>query len=276
MADIKAQDVAKLRKMTGAGMMDCKNALKEAEGDFDKAVEFIRERGQAIANKRAGREATEGAVIAKVNKNESKGVIISLNCETDFVAKNDAFVKFAEAISDLALDNNPSDIEELKATMFEGKSLNDKILEQSGIIGEKLELGFFTAINSDKVVAYIHPGNKLATLAGFNFNDIDTQVCRDVAMQIAAMDPVAIDKDDVPEKTREAEYKIGREAARLEGKPEKILDKIAEGKLNKYFKDNTLLNQDFVKDSKMTVKQYLDSNKKGLTVTKFNRFSLNV
>jgi len=274
MADIKAKDVAKLRKMTGAGMMDCKNALKEADGDFDKAVEFIRERGMAIANKRADRDASEGAVLSKVNKDENKGVLISLNCETDFVAKNDDFVKFAFSIVDIALDNNVNSVEELNELIIDGKKVGDKIIEQSGIIGEKLEIGYFGAINAEKVVGYIHSGNMLATLVGFN-QDIDTQIGRDVAMQVAAMDPVAIDKDDVSKEVRENEFKIGREQARLEGKPEKILDKIAEGRLNKFFKENTLMNQDFVKESKMTVRQHLQNQNKDLNVTEFKRFTLN-
>ncbi len=274
MADIKAKDVAKLRKMTGAGMMDCKNALKEANGDFDKAIEFIRERGMAIANKRADRDASEGAVLAKVNEAENKGVLVSLNCETDFVAKNDDFVKFAFSIVDIALNNNVNSVDELNALVVDGKKLGDKIVEQSGVIGEKLEIGYFAAINADKVVGYIHAGNMLATLVGFN-QSIDTQIGRDVAMQVAAMDPVAVDKEDVTDKVRENEFKIGREQARLEGKPEKILDKIAEGRLNKFFKENTLMNQDFVKDSKMTVRQHLQNQNKELNVTEFKRFTLN-
>ncbi len=275
MADIKAKDVARLRKMTGAGMMDCKNALKEADGDFDKAVEFIRERGQAIANKRAGREATEGAVLAKVNDANNHGVVISLNCETDFVAKNDDFVKFAYSIADLALNNKVNSVDELNALTIDGKKVGDKIIEQSGVIGEKLELGFFKNIDAEKVVAYIHPGNKLATLVGFNQAGIDTQIGKDIAMQVAAMDPVAVDKEDVPAEVRDEEFKIGREQARLEGKPEQILDKIAEGRLNKFFKENTLMNQDFVKESKMTVRQYLANQDKDLKVTEFLRFTLN-
>ena len=276
MAEIKAQDVAKLRKVTGAGMMDCKHALTEADGDFDKAVEYIRERGQAIANKRADRDASEGAVIAKVNESGNFGAIISLNCETDFVAKNDNFVKFANSIVDLALSQNPTDVEELKSLPFEDKTLGEKIIEQSGIIGEKIELSYFNKINANKVIGYIHPGNKLATLAGFTNADADLQVYKDIAMQIAAMDPVAIDKEDVSEKIRQEEFKIGREAARLEGKPENMLDKIAEGKLNKFYKDRTLNNQDFVKDSKITVKAYLNSQNKELKVTAFDRYSLNI
>lgn len=275
MAQIKAADVAKLRKMTGAGMMDCKKALTEAEGDFDKAVELIRERGQAIANKRADRDAKEGAVISKVSADGKKGVIISLNCETDFVAKNEDFVKFAYRIVDLALNNNPENLDAVLNLDIDGKKVADKIIEQSGVIGEKIELSYFETVNSEYVQAYIHPGNKLATLVGFTQEGIDSQVYKDVAMQIAAMDPVAVDKDDVPQDIRDEEFKIGREMARNEGKPEQMLDRIAEGRLNKFFKERTLLNQEFVKDNKQTIRQYLQAQNKDLSVTEFKRFTLN-
>ncbi len=275
MADIKAADVAKLRKMTGAGMMDCKKALKEADGDFEKAIEYIRERGMAIANKRADREATEGAVIAKASSKKFEAAIVSVKCETDFVAKNEDFVNFTTSLVDLALEKNPTNIDELSALELDGASVTDKVAEQSGIIGEKIELGYYERIEAETTVAYIHPGNKLAAVVGFNVAGIDEQVYKDVAMQIAAMDPVAINKDEVPAEIRDEEFKIGREQARLEGKPEKILDKIAEGRLNKFFKERTLLSQDFVKDSKMSVDQYLKSFNKDLTVTTFKRFTLN-
>jgi elongation factor Ts len=276
MSEIKAADVAKLRKMTGAGMMDCKVALAEANGDFDKAVEYIRERGQAIANKRADREASEGAVIARVSGCGKTGAIISLNCETDFVAKNNDFVTLAQSICDVAIAHKPASLDELKELSLNGTKIGDKVTEQSGIIGEKIELAYYEKVEADQVIAYIHPGNKLATLAGFNVAGMDQQIYKDVAMQIAAMDPVAIDKTDVPEKIREEEFKIGREAARLEGKPENMLDKIAEGRVQKFYKERTLLNQEFVKDNKMTVGQYLKSNHQDLTVTSFRRFTLNV
>ncbi|MCF8371816.1 MAG: translation elongation factor Ts [Bacteroidales bacterium] len=276
MAEIKAADVAKLRKMTGAGMMDCKKALIEGDGDFGKAVEYIRERGQAIANKRADREASEGCVIAKASQDGKLCVLISLNCETDFVAKNEDFVKLAYAIADTALENNPANLDELKELQIDGIKIGDRVLEQTGIIGEKIELSYFDKIEAAAVVAYIHPGNKLATTVGFNLAGIDMQVYKDIAMQIAAMDPVSISKDEVPQDVRDEEFKIGREAARLEGKPEAMLDKIAEGRLNKFFKERTLLAQDFVKDNKMSVDQYLKSQNKELTVTAFRRFTLNV
>ena len=272
MADIKAVDVAKLRKSTGAGMMDCKKALQEADGDFDKAVDLIRQKGQAIANKRADREASEGNVQAKVDGNF--GAMISLNCETDFVAKNDDFVKFASSILDLAIAEKPADLEALKALSLDKKVLADVITEQSGTIGEKLELAFFDFIQAEKVQAYNHFGNNLATLVGFNKADVNEQVAKDVAMQIAAMSPVAVDESDVAEEVIAKERKIGREKALQEGKPENIVDRIAEGMVKKFLKESTLLNQDFTKDSKKTVGQYIKESDKDLEVTGFKRFAV--
>ena len=274
MAEIKAADVAKLRKMTGAGMMDCKKALQEADGAFDKATEIIRKKGQAVANKRADREATEGVVLAKASGDGTKGFIIVLNCETDFVAKNDDFIKFAESILDLALENQPANLEELNSLSLSGKTVSDAVTEQIGIIGEKLELSFYNKIDAAQVTAYIHPGNNLATIIGLNQAVSNEQVGKDVAMQVAAMSPVALDKDDVPQDIQDKEIEIGKEQARKEGKPEAILEKIATGKLNKFFKENTLLNQDFVKENKKSVKQYLQEIDKELTVTGFIRFGL--
>jgi len=271
---IKAADVAKLRKATGAGMMDCKKALIEADGDFDKSVEIIRKKGMAIANKRADREATEGVVLAKVSDDKKNGVIITLNCETDFVAKNDGFVAFATKILDLALTNMPANLEALKALELEGRKVEEHVTEQTGIIGEKIDLSFFDKIEATSSVAYIHAGNKLATLIGFN-KDVENQMARDVAMQTAAMAPIAIDKDAVPADVVAKELEIGKEKARLEGKPEQMLDKIAQGRLGKFFKEATLLNQDFVKDGKKTVKQYLAEADKELTVVEMKRFTLN-
>jgi elongation factor Ts len=273
MAQISAADVSKLRKITGAGMMDCKKALEEAAGDNEKAIEIIRKKGQAIANKRADREASEGAVLAKVNNVGTFGAIIALNCETDFVAKNKDFVNFAQQILEKAIEKNPADLNSLKQVQIDGKSIADKIIEQIGVIGEKIDLSYYDKIEAAKVAPYIHPGNKLATLVGFN-KTTSEQLAKDVAMQVAAMNPVAIDKDDVSPVMLEKEKEIGREQARLEGKPENMLDRIAEGKVNKFFKESTLLNQDFTKDSKKTVRQYLQESDKGLTVTTFRRFSL--
>lgn len=271
---IKAADVAKLRKATGAGMMDCKKALTEAEGDFDSAVEIIRKKGMAIANKRADREATEGVVLAKVSEDKKNGAMITLNCETDFVAKNDGFVAFATKILDIALANMPADLEALKALEMDGRKIEEHVTEQTGVIGEKIDLSFFDKIEAEAAVAYIHAGNKLATLIGFN-KEIEEQMGRDVAMQTAAMAPIAINEDAVPADVIAKELEIGKEKARLEGKPEAILDKIAQGRLGKFFKETTLLNQDFVKDGKKTVKQYLAEADKDLTVVEMKRFTLN-
>ncbi|MGI5913512.1 MAG: translation elongation factor Ts [Bacteroidales bacterium] len=276
MATISAADVAKLRKATLAGMMDCKRALEEAGGDFDKAVEIIRKKGQAVANKRADREATEGVVLSDVTSNGKTGVIIVLNSETDFVAKNAEFIGFANKILDLALDKQPADLDQLKALSMEGTTVEEKVVEHIGIIGEKLDLSYYGKVDAPHVQAYVHPGNRLATLVGFNKAGIDLQVYKDIAMQVAAMAPVAIDKDNVPKKVIDQELEIGREQARLDGKPEAMLDKIAQGKLGKFFKENTLLNQDFIKESKQTVAQFLKSVDKDLTVTDFKRFTLNV
>lgn len=257
-------------------MLDCKKALEEAEGDFEKAQEIIRKRGQAIANKRADREASEGVVLAKVAADGKKGMMIALNCETDFVAKNADFISLGYSILDLALSSNPADLEALKDLQLEGMKVSEKVTEKSGITGEKFELSFFARIEAEAVQPYIHPGNKLATLVGFNKAGIDVQVYKDVAMQVAAMNPVALDKDVVPEKILAQELEIGREQARREGKPEDMVEKIAQGKLNKFFKESTLLNQEFVKDNKMTIRQYLQSINKELTATGFIRYTLNV
>ncbi len=274
MADIKAADVAKLRKATGAGMMDCKNALVEANGDFDLAIDAIRKRGQAIANKRADRDATEGAVLAGVTADNKKGYIITLNCETDFVAKNEDYVKFAKSILDVAIENNPKNLEELKALKINGETIADVVINQSGVTGEKLDLSYYDKIEAEKVVSYIHMGNRLATIVGFNKNFEDEQVGKDVAMQIAAMAPVAVDKDFVDAATVEKELEIGKEQARQEGRPEAMLDKIAQGKLNKFFKESTLLNQAFVKNNKQDIRAYLKSVDADLTVTEFKRYGL--
>jgi elongation factor Ts len=276
MAVINAADVAKLRRVTLAGMMDCKKALEEADGNFDKAIEIIRKKGQAVANKRADRDATEGVVLSKVSSDGKFGAIIVLNSETDFVAKNADFQALANKILDLAVTSKPSSLDELKALTFEGGKVGDKIVEYVGIIGEKLDLSYFEKIEAAQVQAYIHPGNRLATLVGFTKDGADIQVYKDVAMQIAAMNPVAVDKDFVPENIIAQEIEIGKEQARRDGKPEEMLEKIAMGKLSKFFKESTLLNQDFVKDNKMTVKQYLQSVNKDLTVTEFKRYSLNL
>jgi elongation factor Ts len=276
MGTISAADVAKLRRITLAGMMDCKKALEEADGNFDKAIEIIRKKGQAVANKRADKEAGEGVVLAKTSADGKSGAMIVLNSETDFVAKNADFISLANKILDMAVDKKPADLESLLALSVDGTKIADKVVEYIGIVGEKLALSFYQKIEAAHVHAYIHPGNRLATLVGFTKSGSDIQVYKDVAMQIAAMNPVSIDKDDVPEKVIAQEIEIGKEQARRDGKPEEMLEKIAQGKLAKFFKESTLLNQDFVKDNKMTIRQYLQSVSKDLSVTAFKRYTLNL
>jgi elongation factor Ts len=272
--EISAADVMKLRKVTGAGMMDCKTALADAEGDFDRAIDIIREKGKLVASKRADRAATEGVVLAKVDASGKKGAMLVLNCETDFVAKNEAFVAFAEKILDLAIANNAADLDAVKALMLDGRTVESHVIEQTGVIGEKLDLPYYAKLDAETVVAYIHPGNKLSTLVGFNKAGVDTQVAKDIAMQVAAMNPVAVDKDFVPAEIVAKELEIAKEKFRQEGKPEAMLDKISQGALVKFFKESTLLNQAFIKENKQTVAEFLQSVDKGLTVTGFFRYNL--
>jgi len=268
-------DVVKLRKVTGAGMMDCKGALADADGNFERAVEIIREKGKLVANKRADRDAAEGVVLTKVSEDKKFGAMVVLNCETDFVAKNENFVAFANSILDAALANNADSLETVKSLNLNGRSIEAQVTEQTGVIGEKIELSYYNKINAETVVGYIHPGNKLATLVGFNKAGVDVQVTKDVAMQVAAMAPVAVDKDSVSQEVIEKELAIAKEKFRLEGKPEAMLDKIAQGALQKFFQDSTLLNQVYVKDGKITIREFLAQNDKGLTVTAFDRYTLN-
>jgi elongation factor Ts len=274
MSEITTTDISKLRKLTGAGMMDCKKALEEAAGNVEKAIELIRKRGQAIANKRADRDASEGVALTKVTDDGKKGVLIVLNSETDFVAKNSDFLTLAYNILEIALKNLPADLDALKKLPMEGLTIEDKVVEKLGIIGEKLDLSYFAKVEAPKVMDYIHPGNKLAVLVGFNNAGIDRQIYRDIAMQIAAMNPVSIDKSDVSAKILEQEKDIAREQARKEGKPEEMIEKIAEGKINKFYKESTLLNQEFIKDNKKTIRDVLKEANKDLAVTEFKRFSL--
>lgn len=269
---ITAADVKKLRVATNAGMMDCKKALTDANGDFDEAVKIIRKKGLAIANKRADRQATEGCVLAQVNG--TKGAMVALNCETDFVAKNENFVALTQQILDIALENMPADKDALLALPMDGRTINEIVLEQTGIIGEKLEISFYGKIDSESSFAYIHPGNKLATLVGFN-KTTDAGTMKDIAMQAAAMAPIAIDKDGVAEDVVARELEVAKGKALEEGKPEAMLDKIAAGRINKFFQEVTLLNQNFIKENKQSVKQHLASIDKDLTVTQMVRFTLN-
>ncbi|MCB0824424.1 MAG: elongation factor Ts [Bacteroidales bacterium] len=274
MANITAAEVNKLRKMTGAGMMDCKKALVETEGDFEKAIDLLRKKGQKVASKRADKEANEGIVLAQTTTDNKYGVVFMLNCETDFVAKNDEFVNFANGIMEKALSEKPASVEDLKALKLNDRTVEENITEMVGKTGEKMDLSGFEVIEAEKVFAYNHMGNKLATVLGLNkANGVD-EAGHQLAMQVAAMAPVAVDRGDVPQEVIDKELEIGREQAREEGKPEAMLDKIAEGKLNKFFKENTLLNQDFVRDSKKTVAQFLKEVDGDLKVTGFKRLML--
>ncbi|MEN0049681.1 MAG: translation elongation factor Ts [Bacteroidota bacterium] len=275
MSKISAADVKKLRDMTGAGMMDCKKALTEAEGDLEKAIEILRKKGQKLSAKRADRETKEGVVIAKVSEDRKKGVIVKLSCETDFVAKNEEFVKLTEEFAGIALENFPATTEELLGLAYNGITVGEKVTEQIGVIGEKLSIASYERIEADQVAPYIHMGNKAGVLVGLNkSSDSAYDAGRDVAMQVAAMRPVAVDQDGVDSSVIEKEIEIGMEQARQQGKPEAMLEKIARGKLNKFFKENTLLNQQFVKDGKKSVKAYLQSVEDGLTVTDFKHVEL--
>jgi len=276
MANITAAEVNKLRKQTGAGMMDCKKALVEAEGNFDKAIEILRKKGQKVAEKRSDRDANEGVIIAGTTEDNKFAAIVTLNCETDFVAKNDEFVGVAKNILSIALNEKPGSLEDLKAKKFNSEmSISDKITEEIGKIGEKIELSEFETVNADQAIAYNHPGNKTATIVGLNKDGEEAhQAGKNVAMQIAAMAPIALNADGVSDEIKARELEIGREQAIKEGKPEQILDKIAQGKLQKYYKENTLLNQQYFVDNKITVEGYLKSVDKELTVIDFKRSSL--
>lgn len=276
MSKITAQDVNKLRQMTGVGMMDCKKALQEADGDFDKAVEYLRKTGQKLANKRADKSANEGIVIAKTTEDQKYGAIMMLNCETDFVAKNQDFIDFANTIIDFAISAKVKDLESLKAgKMDNGRSVEENVTEMVGKTGEKLVLDQFDSLESEKVFAYNHHGNKLGAIVALNkaSEGVD-ELGHDIAMQVAAMNPAGTDSTDVPQDIIDRELEIGREQARQEGKPEKIIEKIAEGKLNKFMKENTLVNQESIKEAKTSVKQQMEKVDKDLKVVGFKRYML--
>lgn len=280
MAAITAKDVKKLRDLTGAGMMDCKKALVEADGDTDKAIEYLRKKGQKMAGKRADRDAKEGVVIALTSGNRNKGVIIRLGCETDFVAKGESFIALANSIAELALKNTPDTLEELLALPYEGgMTVSEKLVEQIGVIGEKVEVSKYekieTAAGEGQVIPYIHMGYRAGVIVALNLEGPDyIEPGKNVAMQVAAMRPIALDKDGVDATVVEKEIEIGKEQARQEGKPEAILDKIAMGRLNKFYKERTLLNQMYVKSNKQSITQYLQSIDKKLTVTDFKHVEL--
>jgi elongation factor Ts len=276
MSTISAADVNKLRQMTGAGMMDCKKALTETNGDFDAAVDFLRKKGAKVSAARADRDAKEGAIIAKTSADNKLGIIIQLSCETDFVAKNEDFVKFANSIADLALANKPANADALKALDLGGQALSERLMEQVGKIGEKIDVVKYEIVEANNVVAYIHGSNRLGVLVAMNNAPTESNLAagRDAAMQVAALNPAAVDKDGVDSTVIEREMEIAKDQIRAEGKPENMIEKIAQGKLAKFYKENTLLNQEFVKDGSLTVAQMLDKAEKGLTVTLFKRISL--
>ncbi|HEY9004740.1 translation elongation factor Ts [Ohtaekwangia sp.] len=276
MSAISAQDVNKLRQMTGAGMMDCKKALAEAEGDFDKAIEILRKKGQKVSASRSDREAKEGSVFIKVSDDNKEAVLIALNCETDFVAKNEEFQNLGKLIAETAFANKPATKEALLGLSAGSLTLNDKIVELVGKIGEKIEVSEYVHMKGEAVVPYIHAGSKLGVLVslkGVNGKDV-TEAGKDVGMQIAAMNPVAVDEKSVDQSIIEKELEIAKAQILAEGKPENMVDKIAQGKLQKFFKETTLLHQIFVKDNSKTVAQYLDSVTKGLTVAEFKRVAI--
>ena len=273
---ISAKDVKKLRDMTGSGMMDCKKALAEADGDFDKAIEVLRKRGDKVAAKRGDRDANEGAVIAKISDDKTYGVIIRLSSETDFVSKNDDFVSFAHKVADIALANKPADLAALLALPMEGDlSIQDKVTEMVGKINEKINVTAYEQLSAPLVAEYIHSGNRAGVLVGLSAaSDAAYEAGRSVAMQVAAMKPIALDKGDIDQATQDKEIDIAKELARQEGKPEAMLDKIAMGRLNKFFKENTLVNQQYVRDNKKTIKQFLNDTEKGLAATGFKHITL--
>ncbi len=273
---ITAQDVNKLRKMTGAGMMDCKKALVESEGDFEAAIDILRKKGQKVSASRADRETSEGSVFVKTNDAKTEGVLIALNCETDFVGKNEGFLALGNEILEAAFTNNPAGTEELMNLSLGEHTVAEKLTDMIGKIGEKLEISAYIRMTADQVVPYIHAGNKLGVLVGLsNTGGADqSEAGKDVGMQIAAMNPIALSKNEVPQDVIDRELEIGKEQVRAEGKPEHMLEKIAQGKLNKFFAENTLLSQKFVKDNSVTIEKYLDGVSKGLTVAKFERIAI--
>jgi elongation factor Ts len=276
MAEITAQDVNKLRSMTGAGMMDCKKALTEANGDFEKAIEILRKKGQKVSASRSDKDAKEGSVFVKTSDDKKEAVLIALNCETDFVAKNEEFQSLGKLIAETAFAKKPATKEALLAENVGGLTINDKITELVGKIGEKIEIKEFVRMTGEAVVPYIHAGSKLGVLVslkGVNGKDV-TDAGKDVGMQIAAMNPVAVDEKSVDKSVIEKELEIAKAQILAEGKPENMVEKIAQGKLNKFFKESTLVHQIFVKDNSKTVAQYLDSVSKGLAVADFKRVAI--
>ena len=273
---ITAADVNKLRKQTGAGMMDCKKALVETDGDFEAAVDVLRKKGQKVAAKRGENETKEGLIYAQATEDGKSGVVLALSCETDFVAKNSDFQDFVQSIVDVAVAKMPSSKDELLALSYDDRlSVSEKITEQVGVVGEKLVISGYEKISADRVVEYNHPGNQLATLVGLNSSsEVASDAGKQVAMQVAAMNPIALNKEGIDDATIARELEIGKDLAIQEGKPAEMAEKIAQGRLGKFFKENTLLSQPFVRDNKQTVEQFLNGSESGLTVIEFKRLSL--
>ena len=274
--NITAADVNKLRQMSGAGMMDCKKALQETEGDFDKAIDYLRKKGQKVAGKRADRDANQGFVVAKTSDDNTYGAVIMVNCETDFVGKTEEFVKFSKDLLDLGVAKRLHSVTELMPLSLGTTTVEQKLDELLGKTGEKIQIAHYEVIEAPVVFPYNHFGNRLATVIGLSKKDSKNvmEIGHELAMQVAAMSPVAVDKDNVTQEVIDKEFEIGKDMARQEGKPEEMVEKIAQGKLQKFFKEMTLLNQDFIKDTKKTVRQYIADNDKDLAVTGFKRLQL--
>ncbi|MEI7727526.1 MAG: translation elongation factor Ts [Bacteroidota bacterium] len=274
--NITAADVNKLRQMSGAGMMDCKKALQETEGDFDKAIDYLRKKGQKVAGKRADRDANQGFVVAKTTDDQSYGAVIMVNCETDFVGKTEEFIKFSKDLLDLGIANRLTAVADLMPLSLGTTTVEEKLNELLGKTGEKIQIAHYEVIEAPVVFAYNHFGNRLATIVGMSKKDAKNvlEIGHELAMQVAAMSPVAVDKENVTQEVIDREIEIGKDMARQEGKPEEMVEKIAQGKLQKFFKEMTLLNQDFIKDGKKTVRQYIADNDKDLAVIGFKRLQL--
>ena len=274
MAKISATEVNKLRKSTGAGMMDCKKALEESSGNFELAIEILRKKGQKVAANRADRDSSEGVAIARVNSDKTMGIIISLNCETDFVAKNNTYIQLANKLADLALGYNTK--ESFLSSKFDDKlTVNEKLTEQTGVIGEKIEIGSFKFLEANYVGSYIHAGNKIASIVGLSYKDDNAEkVSKNIAMQVAAMNPIALDEHGVSKDILDKEIEIAKDQLRQQGKPEAMLDNIVNGKIKRFLKDNTLVNQIFIKDNKINVSQYAFSINPKFSITGFERISL--
>ena len=272
MAEIKAADVAKLRAMTGAGMMDCKKALVEADGDYERAQEIIREKGKLVAAKRADRDTTEGIVSAIVSADSTKGIVVAIGTETDFVAKTDGFKGMSQHIANAVLDVLPADNDALKGIKMEGASVEEIMTQETGKTGEKHQISFYGKLEAPYIIPYIHMNSKLGTLVGFS-KAIPVEAAKDIAMQVAAMSPVSVTREECPQSVIDKELQIGREKAIQEGKPENMVDKIAQGMLNKFFKDSALMEQAFIKEQKQSVADYLKSIDPEAKVVGFVRFS---